>query len=124
MKAWVLAAVLAISIGGVDSAGAMEISRDQCESIRRDLVATTQTLLRYRKAVRQMQVVAMDMVLMRDFLEGAGGDTARQLAARLTKDVASISAVTKDALSMDAARHDDQTFVKVCGQPPRNRSGR
>ena len=117
MKALAIAAMLTLSIGGTAGANAMEISRGQCESIRRDIIARTQALLYYQKAIRQMQIVAMDMVLMRDFVE-ADGVSGRQLAARLTKDIAAISAALKEALSRDGLTPNDLTFVKVCGPPP------
>lgn len=53
MKTSVMAAVLAFSIGGTASGNAMEISRNQCESIRRDLVDRLDVLISQGRSVAE-----------------------------------------------------------------------
>lgn len=100
-------------------AKAMEISREQCELIRQQLIISIQTIQHSQNALIQIQFAAMGLVILQSQLEQTGNEGAIQIAQRLAKHVDAISAATKDAAAHDKLSPEGAlAFMKVCGPPP------
>lgn len=102
------------------STQAMEISREQCELVRGQLVASMQILQSYQNALKQSQFVALDLVMLKFEVSQIEGGGARTLEKRLQENIDRISEAAKSTLSMDRMEPEGAlAFMKVCGPPPK-----
>ncbi|WP_217568802.1 hypothetical protein [Mesorhizobium sp. GbtcB19] len=97
----------------------MEISRQQCELIRQQLIAAATDSQNTHEALREINLASLDLALLKFELEQLGGDKVRLVTDRLQKNLDAISAATKH--SVETTSFDKEgalAFMAVCGPPP------
>ncbi|MBZ9974036.1 hypothetical protein [Mesorhizobium sp. BR-1-1-10] len=103
----------------LDSAHASEITREQCELIRQQLIASATASKNAHEAVRDINLAALDLVLLKLELEQLGGDKLRPVTDRLQKSLDTISAASSHAASEKGiVAKGALAFMHVCGPPP------
>ncbi|BCM19175.1 hypothetical protein [Mesorhizobium sp. J8] len=111
-----IAATLA---GTLSSAHGMEITREQCELIRRQLIAGATDSQNSHEALKEINLASFDLALLKFELEQIGGEKVRIVTDRLQKNLDAIAAATKHSTEVKSYDQDGLlAFMTVCGPPP------
>ncbi|TIW72936.1 MAG: hypothetical protein E5V58_12995 [Mesorhizobium sp.] len=110
---------LVILLATAGSAQALEISREQCELIRQQLVASATSSKNAHQALSDINLAALDLALLKFELEQIGGDKVRPITDRLQKNLDAISAASAHAVAdKSVVAKGALAFMDVCGPPP------
>jgi len=101
-----------------NSALAIEITREQCELIRAELISTTTSLKNSHEATRRTMLAMMDLAVLNFQIKQLGGDRLNPITDRLQKAMDEVTAATHDALATpDHSAAGALAFMQVCGPP-------
>lgn len=91
-----IAATLAGTLG---SAHGMEITREQCELIRAELIASTTSLKNSHEAQRRTMLSMIDLPALNFQIKQMGGDRLNPITDRIQKAIDEMTAAGKEALA-------------------------
>ncbi|BCH04719.1 hypothetical protein MesoLj131c_63910 [Mesorhizobium sp. 131-3-5] len=113
-----LTAILAAAVG---DAQAMEISREQCELIRGELIISVSNARAAQEGLRRAQLAMLDLVALNFQLQHLDGKpNVTLITDRVQKAVDEVSAANREALAgtSDNSAKGALAFMDVCGPPP------
>lgn len=112
-------AMTAILVGAASGAQGMEISREQCELIRAELITSTTSLKNSHEATQRTMLAMFDLAALNFEIRQMGGDRLGPITGRLQKAIDEVTAAAKDALATpDHSTAGALAFMNVCGPPP------
>ncbi|CDX39176.1 exported hypothetical protein [Mesorhizobium sp. ORS 3359] len=113
--------IAATSAGTLSSANAMEITREQCELIRGELITSISNAKAAQEGLKRAQLAMLDLATLNFELQHVGGThDVSPITDRVQKAIDEVSAASKEAVA-NTNNNSPQgalAFMRVCGPPP------